>query len=163
MPTHTPTLRPIRSVPEEVSRDLVYPRERVELFLVVEEGIFGGIRFAAGDLVACRGEARQGDVTVLVARGQGRPRLGSVAGTRFRGDAGEPCHPARWRSAGLVVARYRQESEGWVAQLIEREAWVMGAEFGGASAQAHAAAEERGDRSSAAQLSLFGKPFVVAA
>ena len=155
MPTRTPTLRPMPSVPDALRRDPVFPCERVELFVVTEEGAYRGWWFTEGDLVVCRGEARSGDVTVLVARGQGHPRLGSVHGTRFRGSAGEPCHPARWRPAGLVVARYRREADGWVAQLIEREAWAEIATVGGPAATAHAAAEERGERASAAQLSLF--------
>lgn len=158
MPIHTPNLRSVPSAPEAVTRDLAVPRERVELFLVTAEGSYGGWWFGAGDLIVCRGEARPGDVTVLVARGQGRPRLGKVDGSKFRGDAGELCLPARWRAAGRVVARYRRGAEGWVAQLIERGAWEFGAvAVGGPSVPAGAAAEGRGERPSAAhqQLSLF--------
>ncbi|MEZ4241401.1 MAG: hypothetical protein R3F59_35665 [Myxococcota bacterium] len=98
------------------------PREGVEVFVVTGEGSHGAIAFAVGDLLVCRGAARPGETTVLVARGHGRPRLGTVEGTRFRGDAGEPCHPDRWRSAGALVARYRRGPDGWVIELLHRKA-----------------------------------------
>lgn len=71
-------------------------------FRVVREGMFGGHFYNLGDIVVCRGKARPGDATVLVARGNGRPRMGRLIGTRLVGDAGEPCHPVRWMSAGRV-------------------------------------------------------------
>ncbi|MEM6926634.1 MAG: hypothetical protein AAF602_06890, partial [Myxococcota bacterium] len=33
------------------------------------------------------------------------------------GDSGEPCHPARWLSAGPVVAAVRQQLDGWRVDL----------------------------------------------
>lgn len=103
----SPTLRPLAEVPPELAAQLpVLPAEGFEIFLVTGAGAFGDQRYLAGEVVLCRGEARTGDTTVLVARGVGRPRLGTVEGLRFRGDGGEPCHPARWRSAGKLVARF---------------------------------------------------------
>jgi hypothetical protein len=149
-----PLLRSLDTLPPAVLRQLPpLPREGVEVFVVTAEGSLGSRRFAAGDLLVCRGPARQGDATVLVARGHGRPRLGSVEGTRFRGDAGEPCHPSRWRAAGALVARYRRGAHGWVVELLERQA--RPATVSGELLQVSAAAEVRGERSSAAQLPLF--------
>lgn len=116
-----PCIRSLDNVPETVLRELpTLPREGVELFVVTTEGVYGGIRFAAGEVLVCRGEARPGDVVVLVARGFGLPRVGSLDGTRFRGDAGEPCHPGRWRAAGPVVAQVQRTEAGWVIRLVER-------------------------------------------
>lgn len=78
-----------------------------ELFLVVGEGEFEGRSFAVGDLLACVGAATSGDLVVLVPRGHGRPRLGTVQGARLLGDAGEPCHAIRWRVAGRLVSVVR--------------------------------------------------------
>lgn len=88
-------------------------------FEVVREGEFAGMFLAAGDVLVCRGEAVQGDHTVLVALGLGRPRLGSRRGGRWLGDAGEPCAEERWRSAGRLVARCRRTRQGWVADLLD--------------------------------------------
>ncbi len=91
----------------------------VETFVVSSEGWFEGVAMSPGDVLVCRGEARHGDATVLVALGMGRPRLGSRKGTRWLGDGGEPCAEERWRSAGRLVARCRRTREGWVADLLD--------------------------------------------
>ncbi|MEO0602282.1 MAG: hypothetical protein AAF211_12645, partial [Myxococcota bacterium] len=76
-----------------------------------------GTSWQRGEVLVCRGDARPGDTVVLVARGHGRPRLGRVEGLRFVGDSGEPCHPARWVSAGPVVAAVREQLDGWRVDL----------------------------------------------
>ncbi len=77
---------------------------RGTVFRVVREGCVRGRWLSVGALVICRGAARSGDDVVLVARGIGRPRLGWQEGTALLGSSGERCHPARWSSAGRVVA-----------------------------------------------------------
>jgi hypothetical protein len=72
-----------------------------EAFLVVATGTFGGRAFAVGDLLIAEPVVGDGAV-ILVARGPGRPRLGSVHGSAVTGDAGEPCSAHRWRVAGSV-------------------------------------------------------------
>lgn len=118
MPNQAPNLRNLSTVPAVILKELpAVPRDGVELFLVTAEGSYNGQRFAAGELIVCRGDARNGDTTVLVPKGHGRPRLGRIDGARLRGDAEELCHPARWGSAGRVVARYRRAAEGWIVEL----------------------------------------------
>ena len=95
---------------------------KVRLFRVVESGAFGGQRWSAGQVLVCRGTPRTGDAVVLVARGHGRPRMGRVQGTRFIGDAGEPCHPARWGAAGRVVGAFRRQRGAWVADTVSPSA-----------------------------------------
>ena len=73
-------------------------------FVVVQSGVFNGRPWNVGDVVVCQGMATDGEAVVLVARGMGRPRLGTVAGHRFYGDCGEPCSRARWEAAGRIVA-----------------------------------------------------------
>jgi hypothetical protein len=155
----TPNLRNLATVPAALLRDLpAVPRDGVELFLVTAEGTYEGQKYAVGELIVCRGEARNGDTTVLVPKGHGRPRLGRIAGTRFLGDAQEPCHPARWAPAGRVVARYRRVDVGWIIELQDganRAPDLEGArvdrnEVGGLRPTARAAAEEEGKASSAA-------------
>jgi hypothetical protein len=92
--------------------------EGVAGFVVVQEGSFQGRTHAAGSVLVCRGDAAHADATVLVATGHGRPRLGTVLAGRLVGDAGEPCHPARWRSAGRLVASYELGVDGWVVRLL---------------------------------------------
>lgn len=109
-----PILEPITSnaLPPEV--------EGAELFRVVRGGAFAGRSWEAGELMMCRGEPRSGDAVVLVSRGrQGRPRVGRLEGTRFLGEVGEPCHPARWRSSGPLVAAWRPRGERWVIEQVE--------------------------------------------
>lgn len=86
-------------------------------FVAVREGRFGALGFAAGDVLVCDGEARHGDMVVLVARGHGRPRLGLVHGTELIGDAGERCHRARWRPAGRLLAVARQRQGRWLLSV----------------------------------------------
>lgn len=80
------------------------PDQQHEFFLVAEAGEFGGRWFQPGDLLVCGGDPRGGEPVVLVPRGHGRPRLGTVQGKRLIGDAGELCHEVRWRVAGRVVS-----------------------------------------------------------
>lgn len=86
-------------------------------FVVAEAGRFGDANWRRGEVLLCRGEARPGDTVVLVARGHGRPRLGRLDGLRFVGDQGEPCHPARWSSAGPIVGAVRRRLGAWVVDL----------------------------------------------
>ncbi len=114
----TPLLRSVLDAPASVRELLPTLPAGVDAFVVVREGAFAGRVFGAGEVLVCRGEAAHGDDTVLVAVGHGRPRCGTVWGGRLVGDAGEPCHPARWRSAGRLVASYRLHAEGWVISLV---------------------------------------------
>ncbi len=92
--------------------------EGLSAFLVVGEGRFLDVAYAVGDVLVCRGEPRSGRTTVLEAR-HGRPRLGTVLGQRLVGDAGEACHPTRWRAVGELSAVYRRTASGWVVQHAE--------------------------------------------
>jgi hypothetical protein len=94
--------------------------EGAELFLVIEAGVYDRRWFGAGEVLVCSGEAQAEDATVLVARGFGRPRIGAVQGDRLIGDAGEPCHPLRWRSAGRVVGKIDGLACPRVAEMVER-------------------------------------------
>lgn len=100
----------------------------LEAFVVVGEGSFAGRTFAVGDVVVCRGEARNGDHTVLVAGGHGRPRFGSRRNGRWLGDVGEPCAAERWRSAGRLVGRIRTVGGRSVVELLADGAEVAGTE-----------------------------------
>ncbi len=92
----------------------------LQAFLVVGEGSYLGVDYAVRDVLVCRGEARSGRPTVLVAR-HGRPRMGSVVGRRLLGDANEPCHPGRWQPVGELWALYRRSARvqgGWAVQSL---------------------------------------------
>lgn len=91
----------------------------VEHFVVVREGSCAHGHWGTGEVLVCRGEPADGDQVVLVARGHGRPRVGTVRKGRLYGDAGEPCHPDRWRVAGRLVATWRVRGEGWVCSLTD--------------------------------------------
>jgi hypothetical protein len=97
------------------------PTAGIEAFVVVREGVFGGRAFGVGEVLLCRGEARNGDETVLVALGHGRPRLGTRRNGRWLGDAGEPCAPERWRPAGRLVGRLRSGGGRQTVELFHGE------------------------------------------
>jgi hypothetical protein len=170
------------SLPQLVSwRERPWPREwlpelpadadGITAFVVVGAGTFGGRAYQVGEVLLCGGTAATGEVVVLVASGVGRPRLGTAVGLRFLGDGGEPCHPARWRSAGKVVGR------AWAARPCpqeapqeggNREGWSCAPAQGGSPAAAvrgeagrpvarggRPAAGGLGEGPPAAQLSLF--------
>lgn len=156
MPNQPPNLRNLSTIPAAILKELpAVPREGVELFLVTAEGAYNGQRYSTGELIVCRGDARNGDITVLVPKGHGRPRLGRIDGARLRGDAEELCHPARFSSAGRVVARYRHAAEGWIVELQDgvRSGSVRAdrSEVGGLREVARAAVEGEGKASSTAQ------------
>lgn len=72
-------------------------------FVVVRSGEFNGRTWRVGEGLACVAPvADEARAVVLVARGPGRPRLGTLEGESMRGDAGEPCSPERWQAAGAV-------------------------------------------------------------
>jgi len=75
-------------------------------FQVLRAGKIGELTFSAGDVIVCGGEPLDGQLTVLVARGPGRPRFGRVKGIRLLGEVGEPCDAARWRPAGRILAHH---------------------------------------------------------
>lgn len=116
----TPLLIPLQQTPNSTRELLPVLPEAVQrgAFVVCCAGVFGGRHYDAGDVVVCRGRAVHGDGVVLVARGHGRPRLGTVDGLSFRGDAGEPCHAERWQAAGRLVAVYRRTAQGWLVDLV---------------------------------------------
>ena len=111
---HAPLLQP---APRSAA-----PVAGIEAFVVVREGRFGGRTFAVGEVLLCRGEARNGEETILVALGHGRPRLGSRRNGRWLGDVGEPCAPERWRSAGRLVGRVRSIGGHQTVELFHAEA-----------------------------------------
>ena len=83
-------------------------------FVVERGGQIGDLRVEAGDVIVCGGEVRDGEITVLVARGSvdgrlppGRPRVGWVRGIRLVGEVGEPCDVERWHPAGRILACVR--------------------------------------------------------
>ncbi len=131
-----PSLRDVADAHPELALGLpALPQQGgLGLFVVTSEGRFWGRQWSVGDVVVCRGEARSGDPTVLVARGHGRPRLGSVRGARVWGDAGEPCHSGRWRVAGRLAAVYHHTPHGWVVDLMDNELAVSTADCGEQSA-----------------------------
>jgi hypothetical protein len=93
-------------------------------FVVVEPGVAEGTVWSAGDVVVVEPATRSDDLVVLVARGMGRPRLGTACAGRLFGEAGEACSPVRWRVAGRVRAvwRWSADGTGWgeVASLGRR-------------------------------------------
>ena len=103
------------------------PREAsaTDLFVVAEEGTFGGRRWRQGELIEVSGA---GDgVAVLAPRGFGRVRLGTVQGSRLFGDAGEPCSAERWAIAGYVRAVYHRQGEDWTAESWGSDAAALAA------------------------------------
>ena len=97
--------------------------DSVAHFVVVRHGECVHGQWGAGEVLVCRGEARDGDLVVLVARGHGRPRVGTVRGGRLYGDAGEPCHAGRWTVAGRLVATWRQRDGGWI--ILGGALWII--------------------------------------
>lgn len=118
-----PVLTPIESL-HPAARSALPPLANgpaVEHFVVVREGDCTHGHWGTGEVLVCRGEPADGDRVVLVARGHGRPRVGTVRKGRLYGDAGEPCHPGRWRVAGRLVATWRARGEGWVCTLADAQ------------------------------------------
>jgi hypothetical protein len=97
-----PEIAPLREMLRVTGHAAPAGWERVQ-FVVVRSGEFNGRRWCVGEGLVCvapgEEEAR---AVVLVARGPGRPRLGTLDGEAMRGDAGEPCSPERWQAAGAV-------------------------------------------------------------
>ncbi len=101
-----------------VSRLPRLPQGRdVQVFVVVREGRWQSGLWSVGDVIVCRGEAGEGDDVVLLPAGHGRPQFGTVQGIRLYGAEGEPCHPARWHVAGMIVLAYRHQADGWMVEL----------------------------------------------
>ena len=125
-----------------------------ELFQVVRRGVFADRIWNVGEILLCRGEPRWGDPVVFAVRGrQGRPRLGCVEGTRFLGEAGEPCHPGRWRLCGAVVSVRPPWGEDRVADVVNTSSRNSGeGTLSGLASPHPAGAIGRAGRS---QLSLF--------
>lgn len=80
-----------------------FARAGVRCFAVVRTGVYAGRWFYEGDVLVVGGTPTEGALSVLVTDGLGRPMLGRARGGRLFGDADEPCAPARWRLAGLVL------------------------------------------------------------
>jgi hypothetical protein len=120
-----PLLIPALAAAPRVRSRLPRGSSASDLFVVAEEGSFGGRRWRQGDLIEVSGT---GDgVAVLAPRGFGRVRLGTVQGTRLFGDAGEPCSAERWSVAGYVRAVYHRLGEDWTAETWEAEASALAA------------------------------------
>jgi hypothetical protein len=105
---HAPRLAPFASVSDDHTHlPAIWRSEQCAVFVVMTAGEFAGIRYGVGDILLCCGEAVQDEPVVLVARGQGRPRLGWVRGDLLLGDLEEPCSAARWQVGGRVSAVMR--------------------------------------------------------
>ena len=89
-------------------------------FVVVSGGEFAGQRWDAGDVLVLGEGPVVGEAVVLVARGYGRPRLGSVEGRSLRGDAGEACSADRWRVAGRIETVIRAPRSAQVVAIPVR-------------------------------------------
>lgn len=85
-------------------------------FVVTQPGEINGSMVREGDVLVVGGRARLGDAVVLLARGVGRPRVGSMAHDGLRGDAGEPCSAARWVPAGRLLEVVRSPPQALPAQ-----------------------------------------------
>lgn len=101
-----PQIAPLADVLHQRAYDAVgLPREwrsqTDRLFVVLDEGEFAGRSWHCGEILQTGASSGTGPV-VLVAWGQGRPRLGTVTGRGVLGDCGEPCSGARWRVAGEI-------------------------------------------------------------
>jgi hypothetical protein len=132
------------------------PAPGLESFVVAREGTFGGRWFGVGDVVLCRGDVRNGDDTVLVALGHGRPRFGTRRNGRWHGDAGEPCAAERWRAAGRLVGRVRAVGGRHVVDLFAGEDEVQPwATSGAGGERASGGASVEADAARKVQLSLF--------
>jgi len=104
-----PTLRPLDSALDSSPRRTVLPMVGLRHTFVVEsDGEHGGLSLRAGDVLVLGGRVRPGDVTVLLARGRGRARLGTVTSKGLLGTHGEPCSGARWMAAGRVLEVIRE-------------------------------------------------------
>lgn len=74
------------------------------VFQVQQAGWFGGRRWREGMLLVCGPMSRGDHQVVLVPRGMGRPRLGTVEQGALFGDCSEPCSALRWHPAGAIIA-----------------------------------------------------------
>jgi hypothetical protein len=132
-----------------------------EAFVVLSAGEFGGRCFAVGDVLIAEPGAGNGPV-ILVARGPGRPRLGSVCGSAVTGDAGEPCSGHRWRVAGGIRHVPSTRATADVASRFDRGArvalaLVRGIGLGAARLAIAPAADAATVRAPGPQLALFGQ------
>ncbi len=88
-------------------------------FRVSRSGACGGRLFHLGaDLEVATRTPVDGEPVVLVPRGPGRPRLGTVRKGRLYGAAGEPCAPAWWTVAGPVRSIPSGEASGARGPLL---------------------------------------------
>lgn len=78
-------------------------------FAVVRSGTFAGRWFERGEVLVCGAGWDLGQAVVLIARTQGRPRLGHVLGSSFSGDRGEACSTERWMPAGGLRHVWRHD------------------------------------------------------
>ena len=98
-----PIIRPIQSDTRPVRRTVLSLEGECQRFVVEQAGVFAGLTLRVGDVLVTGGRTRPGDVTVLVARGMGRPRVGTVTSKGLFGTHGEPCSTARWMAAGRLL------------------------------------------------------------
>jgi hypothetical protein len=113
-----PIIRPLDSQSESTPTAAVLslsggPRHH---FVVMQPGELNGSTVRQGDVLVVGGRARPGDAVVLLARGMGRPRVGSMAHDGLRGDAGEPCSAARWVPAGRLLEVVRSPPQALPVQ-----------------------------------------------
>lgn len=123
----------------------------VQAFSVARGGEFAGRRFSEGEIALVGGAVEEGEALVLVALGHGRPRLGTVRGSRLIGDRGEPCLTSRWEVAGRLLGIARPVGAGWAVDAFDAPGIV---------GMAPSAAPEQGAPASVGgrsmvQLSLF--------
>lgn len=88
-------------------------------FRVRRGGTFRGQQFVAGDVLVVGGPSRGEWPVVLVARGLGRPRLGTQRGLTLLGEVGEPCSAMRWEAAGRVIGVIRSANATGVQGLVQ--------------------------------------------
>ena len=129
----------------------------VDHFVVVRSGQAVQGRFEADEVVVCAEAAEDAQTVVLVPRGWGRPQLGTVRGRHLFGEAGEPCHPARWQVAGHVVGVWRRREGVWVYDSCLQDDASQGPAMPhlAPAVPAPAAAANQVVRPSGGQLALF--------
>lgn len=98
-----PTLRPI-AASLNLAPNGGEQATDVQRFEVVQAGEFLGRSYRCGEVLVVGGRPRMGEPLVLLARGMGRPRMGSLSASGLRGPVGELCSRQRWSSAGRVLS-----------------------------------------------------------
>ena len=115
---NAPHLIPLRRAAPGVRAHFPRTVDPDRLYVVVEGGTFCGRRWDSGELLET--EQSEEGLAILVPRGVGRVRLGTVCGNRLYGDSGEPCLAERWSVAGRVRAVHRPAGDAWSSESLGR-------------------------------------------